>query len=149
MPIYEVDQSDPLVSGRARTLSPDEWEANVVMAEILLGLNPPALTDETAVERLTVAIAQQVNFQVQQGLDALIEASSGVSSQATKSVVWRDRYLNPRAAAIVATVFPPSTDQWIGALTSQSARTNDGGGHRLRANGGIYRWPDWVPGRIR
>lgn len=149
MSIYTVAQTDALASPRTRALSPAEFDANVTLAEILLGLHEPALTDETDVERLQFAIVQQINFQVQQGLDALIEVSSGISSQATKSVVWRDTFVNPRALAIVQSVVPIDTSMWTGAVaSSQSARTNDGGGYVRRR--GFRAWPlDWPPQRIR
>lgn len=149
MSIYTVEQTHPLASARTRAVTSEEFDANVTLAEILLGLHEPALTGDSDVERLQMAIIQQINFQIQQGLDALIEESSGISSQATKSVVWRDTYLNPRAMAIVQTVIPVDTSLWIGSATGQqSARTNDDGGYKMRR--GYWSYPlDWPPQRIR
>lgn len=145
MPIYSsLDQTHPLASEYVKRLTPDAFAAQQVMAESLLGLSLPKLTDADVVERLEIALIQQVDFQVQQGMDGLILEAMGVGSQATKSMKWRDRYLNPMSARIVASLgLGAATSGWGDGLGTQSHRTNDGGGHSVRANGGIYRLPPY------
>lgn len=138
-PLYDTLTKDhALASDFVKRLSDDTFEAQQVLAEMLLGLSTPVITDANVVERLQIAIIQQIDFQVQQGFDPLILESMGVGSQATKSMTWRDRYINPRSAAIVSSL-GISVGTWGSGM--QSHRTNDGGGHAQRANGGIYRWP--------
>lgn len=139
--LYTVDQDHPLSSSYTKALTSEEFEQYVAIAEAVLGIVEPVLTDESSVARLRLAIIIQVNFQTQFGLDPYVKSSEGMSSQASSSVVWRDRYIDPRALAIVLRVSPPSTKGWIGAGTgSQSFRTNDYGNGFLAYRPGIERF---------
>ena len=127
MPLYTVEQTDPLSSDFTKNLSEDDFTAYREIAEAVLGLRAPALTDALDIARLRIAILLQINFMSQFGLDPYVKASEGMSSQASSSVVWRDRFIDPRAWAIVQRVVG-TTVGWFGAgLGSQSHRTNDTG----------------------
>lgn len=128
MSLYNVPQDHPVVSDYTKNLSEDQFSAYLDMAEALFGLTDPAATNAIDIARIHLALVLQINFMSQYGLDPYIKASEGMSSQASSSVVWRDRYIDPRALAIVNAVFPPSRKQWFGAdVGSQSHRTNDYG----------------------
>ena len=125
MALYNVDQTASPASAFTKKLSEEDFATYVTIAESVLGLTAPPLTEPTAVARLQIAILLQVNFMAQYGTDPYIKASEGMSSQATSSVVWRDRYIDPRPLSIVAAVIPKST-AWTGAdKGSQSHRKND------------------------
>jgi hypothetical protein len=93
----------PILSGKATALrdsNPLAFDAQVLMATLLLGFPEKLPTKEETVEAMLLAAALQVNFQIEQGLDPLIlEASS--SGHTRNSATYRDRYLDPRAASIV------------------------------------------------
>jgi hypothetical protein len=127
MSLYTVESADPLASAFTKKLSEEDFAAYHEIAEVVLGLTEPALTNESDIARLRIAIMLQINFMSQYGLDPYIKASEGMSSQASSSVVWRDRYIDPRAWAIVKAVTGGAAG-WYGAgLGSQSHRTNDTG----------------------
>lgn len=125
MALYTVDQTHPLASSYTAELSSTAFDAHEELAEVVLGLGEPALTDASDIARLQMAIILQINWMSQFGIDPYVKASEGMSSQASSSVVWRGEMIDPRAMAIVNAVSPQSTKQWYGAQESQSHRTND------------------------
>lgn len=126
MSLYSIEPADPLASAFTKALSEEDFAAYHELAEAVLGLTAPALTEVSDIARLRIAIMLQINFMSQFGLDPYVKASEGMSSQAASSVVWRDRYIDPRALAIVQRIFSSVTAGWFGAgLGSQSHRTND------------------------
>lgn len=122
-PLYSLG-ANPLLTDRITLLSPEKQSWQQFMAERLLGLISPAYTSEPEVSTATLAIVLQMNFQVAQGLDPLIEEQAS-STHLKQLKIWRDRYLNPQAVAMVATI-PGQTgingDRW-GIMTS--FRTGD------------------------
>lgn len=127
MPLYNTLQTHPLAHAKVANQSPTVFAANVLLAESLLGLKAPAVTDEGAIERLELAIMLQVNFMAVQGIDPLIQEYAG-SRHSGDQVGWRDRMIDPRAASIVAdTLGALGVGAWKvnGAMTSH--RTRDDG----------------------
>ncbi len=83
--LYSV-AGHPLVSPKAAALAPAVFDAHNALAEALLLLLPPPLTDPAAVARASLAVALQVNYQVAMGIDPFVVASvsSGHSGQSTQ-----------------------------------------------------------------
>lgn len=98
-----VTDAHPLFSGKVKTLEPEETDAHQLLAESLLRLRSPVLTDALDVSRIAMAIVLQMNFQVAQGIDPLF-VSAESSSHTKQSKVYRDIIVNPQAASIVADV---------------------------------------------
>ena len=97
--LYDIS-AHPLLSERATSQTPEKLEWLQFQAERLLGLTLPAYGTEPNVSIATLAVVLQVNFQLAQGMDPLIEEAAS-SSHLKQSKVWRDRYLNPQAVALV------------------------------------------------
>lgn len=97
-PLYSVDGHPMLGEKYNNLVNPDEAVAHVVLAEMLLGLKAPVYTGEPA-ERLKFAIAIQVNFQLQQGVepDVLKSVSNTHPGNTTQ---YRDRMVSPDARAL-------------------------------------------------
>lgn len=93
----------PLLSDKYAGLKDDDQRhAHHVMAELLLRLLPPAYEDDEAV-MLTMAVVQQINFQLQQEIEPEILKSKS-NTHPGNTTAYRDRYLSPRAWAIVERV---------------------------------------------
>lgn len=100
MLLYDIDDH-PFLTGKSKALESEVLHSQQLLAENLLGLSAyDVFTDQADIDNATLAIAMQINFQVEQGLDPFVQksASSGNSKQ---SVVYRDTYIDPRAADIV------------------------------------------------
>lgn len=98
-----VTDAHPLFSGKVKMLEPEEVDAHQLLAESLLRLRTPVLTEALEVSRIAMAIVLQVNFQVAQGIDPLF-ISADSSSHSKQSKVYRDRVINPQSASIIADV---------------------------------------------
>ena len=97
-PLYPV-ADHPLLSARYKALGTQpEKDAHAVLAELLLGLHPPALVDDQA-ETLTYAVVKQINFLLQQGVEPSILETSNQSTPGI-ATSYRDRYVDPGALAI-------------------------------------------------
>lgn len=72
----------------------------IVIAELLLGLRPPAYAGRPGSE-IEYAVALQVQFQMQQGVTPEIMKSVS-QAHPGNTTTYRDRYLSPEAAALVA-----------------------------------------------
>jgi hypothetical protein len=99
-PRYPVASDHPRLSAKGQALSPDALSAEVVLAETILGVHsagPNAGTDEA--DEVTLAIVLQINFQLAQGIDPQIVESINTRDGTTQK--FRDRYVDPKAAAIV------------------------------------------------
>lgn len=97
--LYDID-SHPLLSGKYKGLATDdERDAQHQVAEMLLGLLPPAYTGDKA-EKLCYAIVLQVNFQVEHGLTPDITKSVS-NAHPGNTTTYRDRYVSPVAWDIV------------------------------------------------
>lgn len=121
-PIYNPTQAHPLVSPKAANLTAQAFELQLVTAETLLGIPEPASEDEGVIERFKLALVHQVNFQVQQGLDPLIQESGG-SQHSGNSAKYRDRVINPVAKQIVDEVLAVlGINPWSGIALMTSHR---------------------------
>lgn len=94
------------------------------LAEDLLGLQSPALTVAADVARVKRAIVVQINFQVEQGVDAFIH-SWVASSHSNQQIGYRDRYLSPQAVAILASIDALAENESDRYETFTSHRTRD------------------------
>jgi hypothetical protein len=107
-PLYPDTDALPLLAdsnGRYRKLKTNEERADqLVLAELLLNLTEPVFTDRDA-DQIMYAIALQVTFQMEQGvLTAQMMKSVSTATGAGSTTSYRDRYLHPGAAAIIARV---------------------------------------------
>jgi hypothetical protein len=106
-PVYNID-SHPLISETYTNLDPStQQKEHNILAELLLGLKAPAITGNPG-EELKMAVALQVNFQLEQALVPHIVRSQ-MSSVPGQSTTYRDRYVDPAAWAIVARVLQVRT----------------------------------------
>jgi hypothetical protein len=103
-PIYPGVNALPLLADAGslyRKLKTDaERTDQIVVAELLLGLRPPAYAGRAQSE-IEYAVALQVQFQMQQGVTPEITKSVS-QAHPGNTTTYRDRYLSPEAAAIVA-----------------------------------------------
>lgn len=107
-PLYPETDGLPILSdasSRYRKLKTDpERVDQLVLAEMLLGLVTPAYTGAKA-DQIRYAVALQVNFQLDQGQITAQEMKSvSTGAPGVSTTAYRDRYLHPGAAAIVARV---------------------------------------------
>lgn len=81
--------------------SDDERQAVLDLAAQLLGLTAGYEGDDA--KSLSIALVEQVNYLLQRDYEPLLKRSI-VKGSPSQSEVYRDRYLNPDAAVIVARV---------------------------------------------
>lgn len=109
-----------------QTSDPDAFEANNILAELLLGLQDIAVLDDPDdLDRATYATVLQVNFQVAQGLDPLLLSQK--TSLLRVSKTYRDVLINPQALAVVAALVgtgEPYGNPWGEWLTSLRGPTS-------------------------
>ena len=91
-----------LLSDKYTKKSPAEQLALHLVAEQLLDLRAPALTGNDG-EELAFAVVLQVNYLLQRGDEPLVKESIA-NGNPSLSTTFRDRYVNPDAAAIVTRV---------------------------------------------
>jgi hypothetical protein len=94
--------SNSLLSQEFTKLDADDQAAQQTLAELLLNLTSPAYTGRAGQE-LAYAVVLQVNFQVRHGVSPSLVRSTG-NSRSGDTVTYRDRYIDPAAARIVARV---------------------------------------------
>lgn len=113
-PLYPGANALPVLSDAAsayRKLKTDaERTDQIVIAELLLGLRPPAYVIARTVAELEYAVAIQVIFQMQQGVSPEITKSIS-QAHPGNTTTYRDRYLSPDAAALVARA---TNTKWTG-----------------------------------
>lgn len=101
-PLYPV--TDHPLLGKAFLALPDDDRraAENVKAEMLLGLKAPAYTGDDKT-KLTYAVVEQINFQLEQGLSPDIHKSV-TNSQPGMMTAYRNRLVSPDAWKIVSDV---------------------------------------------
>ena len=108
-----------LLSGKVLALG-DKFAPNQLLAETLLGVSPAFVARLTGdqVAQVVMAVALQLNFQVEQGLDPFILKSDS-SQQQGESKTYQDNVIHPQAQAIIGniTITEPTAD----SLQSQFA----------------------------
>lgn len=105
-PLYDV-AGHPLLGAKFTALGEERQESEQILAELLLNLTKPVYTGDDA-EELGYAIVRQINFQLEAGITP--EVMKSVSKTVPGNVeTFRDRYLEPGAAAIVARVTKVAT----------------------------------------
>jgi hypothetical protein len=102
-PLYDVTGHPLLGEDFAKLKSDDARAAQNAVAELLLGLVAPAYTDATVVDQLKLAVARQINFQLQQGMTASVMRTMNQTRPGVANS-YRDRYADAGALAIVAAV---------------------------------------------
>lgn len=134
-PLYDLTSATiPLTKRTAKVKALGEpntpvFQGEQMTAESLLGLGTPVYTTARDVERVALAIVEQLNYQVAQGVDPLF-MSAASSAHSKQSDVYRDRFLSPRAVAILAEVaaqYPSAGKRWQGVFTSHRTGGNGGG----------------------
>lgn len=105
-PLYDITDH-ALLGGKYLKSEPPEQVAVQIMAELLLNLRIPVYTGTDA-EELGYAIVRQINFILEHGVTPDIMKSVNQQQPGT-TVTYRDRYLDPGAAAIVARVTRTAT----------------------------------------
>lgn len=115
--LIDVGEHD-LLSEKSKALrntDPNGFAAQVRVAEILLGIPDPVPTTGTV--DLGIAVVLQLNFQIAQGIDPLF-ISASTSQHTRNSVQYRDRFIDPRALALVTAVAGLG-GRFSGKMTSQ------------------------------
>jgi hypothetical protein len=118
--IYSVT-THPALSGKARemvTSKIEQFDAGVLLAETLLKLTEPALTDVRKAAQAALAVAMQVNWQIELGIDPFFMSSESTGKM-EEAVSYRSDVplVDPRAAQLAA-VAMGSLDPWGDGLTS-------------------------------
>ena len=115
--IYDLEQDHEMLTPKVKALDDEPFAEQVNTAEALLGLiDRKKVVRARDVKLVLLALAHQVNFQVEQGVDPLVERESS-SSHTRQSVSWRDRWVNPVATSILAQV-PTLSSGYSGEITS-------------------------------
>lgn len=122
--IYSGVSTHPILTGKSKALAASDsaaFAAQQELAETLLGLTEPAVTNAFTLSRVQLAVALQINFQLEQGLDPLVEEVAQ-SKHSEQMIKYRDRIVNPQAASIIADVLVVATvDRWA-SITSLRTR---------------------------
>ena len=98
-PIYVLTDVTSLLSAGFTAKSPTDQATYQVLAEMLLGLVPPAYTSDDG-KRLAFAVALQINYQLERGVTPESVRSSG-NAAAGNTTTYRDRSVHPGARRIV------------------------------------------------
>jgi hypothetical protein len=104
-PLYPIGNHILLSAKAQGVLDPfaETREEYNAVAEQLLGLHAPAYTDQGVVTTLATAIAFQINFMVEQGIEPKVLRSKS-NAHPGNTTAYRDRLVDPTAAALVASV---------------------------------------------
>jgi hypothetical protein len=91
-----------LLTGKVNALPTDKKTAQQNLAEALLNLTDAFVgaLSPTQLERVKMAVALQMNYQVEQGIDSFVLESES-STQQGESRSYREGALHPQAKAIV------------------------------------------------
>lgn len=134
MSVYEV-AGHPALSGKAQVLGGPMLEAQVLLAETLLGVSAPAYTDAALLEKAILAIVLQVNFQMEEGIDPLIVKRMH-STHTSQTVEYWGRYIDPRALILWSSTLSVEkvSGRFTGVITSlrrapEPTRFNRHGGY--------------------
>jgi hypothetical protein len=122
--LYPVHEH-PLITSRAKELlisNQEAFEAHNAMAEYLLSLNGTQLVSDEA-DVAAIAVAMQVNFQIQQGLDPYIAINLNTGGQSQKGTTFRG-YKTPPVIHIQARRLADSLIRESQIITT-SLRTRD------------------------
>jgi hypothetical protein len=114
--LYSGVEDHPALSADAQAKAEDEeaFDAQQLLAEQLLGLGPPAVTAQAALDIVLLAIALQINFQLAQGTDPFIYAEIS-SQQMAQRRSFRDAALTePRAVQLIAQVMASQEPGTVG-----------------------------------
>lgn len=110
MPAQFDVEGHPFLTNKVLALDPDKFEAQVILAETLLGLRNRRIREDR-LEEIHNAISLQVNYQIELGLDAFTSQHVNVGIQAGRggqSVTYRGYSAPPsvhaQAQKIVAAV---------------------------------------------
>lgn len=99
---YAPPSGNPLLSERFVRLSAVQQTAEQIRAEMALGLRAPVATGTDA-EELAFAVVLQINFQLARGETPEIMRTT-TNPKTGVNETYRDRIVDPEAAAIVARV---------------------------------------------
>jgi hypothetical protein len=94
--------ANPLLADKFVKLAPEKQTAEQITAEMLLDLRAPVYTGDDA-EELKYAIVLQINFRLEHGVTPSVQRSAGDTNRGV-TTTYRDRWIDPQAAAIVARV---------------------------------------------
>lgn len=98
--LYDIDDN-PFLTGKSKALESEVLHSHQLLAENLLGLSMyDVFADQADVDTAELAIAMQINFQAEQGLDPYITKSVS-SGNSKSSATYRDYIVDPRAQAMV------------------------------------------------
>lgn len=115
--LYDVT-AHPALSEKAKALLVRDaaaFAAQVLLAETQLGVPEAALAGRRG-EQMALAVALQVDFQVETGIDPLYQAVAA-SSHTKQAVTYRDRTVDPRAQRLVDAARDDGTG--VGAYTGE------------------------------
>lgn len=116
MSVYDVT-AHPILTPKALAITPAEkFASHVLLAESLLGVSGPAYTDTDLLDKARLAVAIQVNFQAEQGIDPFVYRSVS-SAHSSQSAVYREHLVDPRALAM-----------WRSTLSADDMADRFGGG---------------------
>lgn len=125
-----------LLSGKVSGLAAEKLDAQQELAEALLDLTAEFVARLSAAQlpRVQMAVALQLNFQVEQGLDPFVMESTSSQTQG-ESVTYRADSIHPQAQAIVKAIelVDDSSTQMVQAFAAipavRSNRTVGSGGN--------------------
>ena len=95
--------ASPLLSSAFTKLPAATQSAQHLLAERLLGLVAPAYTGDDA-DDLGLAVVLQINYQLARGLTEASYLRQSANNKAGNTTTYRDRWIDPDAAQIVARV---------------------------------------------
>ena len=104
---YDITGNELLSDAYNKLASAGLKTATQIEAELLLGLQLPVYTGSDA-DTLVYAIVIQINFQLLQGLTPDMHRSVS-NTHPGQTTAYRDRFVDPRASAIVARVTKRAT----------------------------------------
>lgn len=120
-------KAQALLTAKVKGLDATLQDAQQETAEVLLKLRTPVYTLAADVEKIGLAIAHQMNFQVAQGIDPRF-TQTATSTHSKQTNVYIDRFIDPVAAALVNEVaLQYVTDSgWGDSFTSHRTRSGTG-----------------------
>lgn len=111
--IYDSVEAHPALVGRAKLDGADPnmlptFQAQQLLAEKLLGLSAPALTDAGDLAFINLALATQINYQYELGVNAFVYSSLSTQPQSENKTYRADLpAVHPFAAKLVLDVLYP------------------------------------------
>lgn len=126
--LYDIiTTAHPLLSNKALTLktaAQPKLEAQVQLAESLLGLAAPVETDPLRVDRVKMALALQVNWQLEYEADPFV-LSSETSGIQRETISYRPDVplVDPRAQEIIDGLVDVEDEEDLTGLWGESVRS--------------------------